>query len=133
MGLIGFCFAANNPKCIICEHIGFAETETQAHINLLGIRVRVSGADADPGGDLKALFLAEAGPAASGGVDLNPQNNYCLTGLLPLSDDGNTVATAHGSTVHAKPLHIGNIGSGTNGFSYCVAQFFVYYAQDMDK
>ena len=131
MGLLGFS-SANEQKCIICEHIGFAETETQAHINLLGIRVSASGADADPGGDLKKLFLSEAG------ADLTPQNNYCLSGLLPLDNQappGISVAYNDGNAdvPHAKPLHVETIGSGTNGFSYCVAQFFVYYAQDMDK
>ena len=91
--------------------------------------------DASPGADLKALFLAEAGPAASGGVDITPQNNYCLTGLLPLKGEDGSVATYsyNGDVAHTKPEHVEKIGSGTNGFSYCVAQFFVYYAQDMDK
>jgi len=131
LGLLGFC-SANDPKCIICEHIGFAETETQAHINLLGIRHQ----DGTPGGALKALFLAEAGPKSAGGVDLTHQNNYCLTGLLPMKTDASAAATYSynsGDVGHTRPLHVENIGSGTNGFSYCVAQFFVYYAQDMDK
>lgn len=138
MGLLGFT-SANEKKCIICEHIGFAETETQAHINLLGIRISASGVAADPGGNLKALFLSEAGPASAGGTDLTPQNNYCLSGLLPLDGQNppviSTAYTDSGSNAipHAKPLHVETIGSGTNGFSYCVAQFFVYYAQDMDK
>ena len=115
--------SANEQKCIICEHIGFAETETQAHINLLGIRHEAG----TPGSALKALYLGEAG------VQLTPQNNYCLNGLLPMLADGTKAAVAHGTTDHTKPDYIETIGSGTNGFLYCVAQFFVYYAQDMDK
>ena len=64
------------------------------------------------------------------------QNNFCLTGLLPLDVDGANTIIAYNDGAdknHASPQHIQKIGSGTNGFSYCVAQFFVYYAQDIDK
>ena len=122
MGLLGFSSA--EQKCIICEHIGFAETETQAHLNLLGIRDKQADST---GAALKALFVKEAGGS------LTQENNYCLSALLPTQDNGAAANLADGSTPHTKPLHIQTIGSGTNGFSYCVAQFFVYYAQDMDK
>ena len=126
LGLLGFS-SANEQKCIICEHIGFAETEMQAHLNLLGIRDPAGSSTPEGGAALKALYQAEAGGS------LTFQNNYCLSALVPTADGGSVATMADGSTPHSKPLHIQTIGSGTNGFSYCVAQFFVYYAQDMDK
>ena len=71
-------------------------------------------------------------------------NNFCLTGMLPHKSDKTTMAydwdgsdpdssAGDGSALNAIPPHIDLIPGGTNGFSYCVAQFFVYYAQDMDK
>ena len=73
-------------------------------------------------------------------TEMTQQNNYCLTAMVPLSLDANGDNTlvayknaAGTEVIHSPPLHIQTIGAGTNGFSYCVAQFFVYYAQDIDK
>ena len=78
------------------------------------------------------------------GTSMFQINNFCLTGMLPHRSDKTTMTydwdgsdpdsgTADGSKNNAIPPHIDLIPGGTNGFSYCVAQFFVYYAQDMDK
>ena len=130
MSLFGFASAAPEKKCIICEHIGFAKTEFAAHLNLLGIR---KNADSTPGGDLQDLYLKDLTT-----TEMTQQNNYCLTAMVPLAADGQNSEEVYkdaGGTVynHSPPRHIQTIGSGTNGFSYCVAQFFVYYAQDIDK
>ena len=86
-----------------------------------------------PGLNLRNLYLD------SDGDPMVQQNNYCLTAMVPIKNDAtpapDTFNDADGNAVgnHAKPTHIQTIGSGTNGYSYCVAQFFVYYAQDLDR
>ena len=123
-------------ECIICEHIGFAETEFQAHLNLLGVNTYEDGDNGVHGRALRALYLK------SDGTTLTQTNNYCLSALLPKQNTGAIQnydfdavdgTGGGGTTANDIPIHIDAIPGGTNGFSYCVAQFFVYYAQDMDK
>ena len=133
MSLFGVSKAASgdHQKCIICEHIGFASTEFAAHLNLLGVRK----ADDGDGKKLQDLYLD------ADGVPMTQENNYCLTAMIPTKVDTDVVAadifdnadTPQAQGTHAPPAHIQTIGSGTNGYSYCVAQFFVYYAQDINK
>ena len=95
---------------------------------MLGIRK----SDSDGGLALKNLYLD------ADGVAMTQQNNYCLTAMVPMkvdaSDAAGILAIADDTNgKHQPPDHIQKIGSGTNGYSYCVAQFFVYYAQDINK
>ena len=131
MGLLGFSSAdtasTTVKECIICEHIGFAETEFQAHLNLLGAKQWAADTN---GKKLQDLYLKSDGTA------LTQTNNYCLTAMLPQTDAGATQNYNFAGANDAAndiPSHIDTIPGGANGFSYCVAQFFVYYAQDMDK
>ena len=136
MGLLGFSSAdtasTTVKECIICEHIGFAETEFQAHLNLLGAKQWAADTN---GKKLQDLYLKSDGTA------LTQTNNYCLTAMLPQVAAGgtqnynfdNTDDGSGGDAANNIPNHIDTIPGGANGFSYCVAQFFVYYAQDMDK
>ena len=66
------------------------------------------------------------------------QNNYCLTAMVPIKNEAappkpDIFNDGTADVNHSPPIHIQTIGSGTNGYSYCVAQFFVYYAQDIDR
>ena len=129
--------APTAKECIICEHIGFAETEFQAHLNLLGTKKWDADGDNKSNGlKLRDLYLK------ADGTTLIQTNNYCLTAMLPKVAGGGTqnydwdtaqTDGSGGSGANDIPIHIDTIPGGTNGFSYCVAQFFVYYAQDMDK
>ena len=128
MGLLGL--GSASKKCIICEHIGFAQTEFQAHLNLLGVKNHEAASN---GLALRALYKKSDGSGT-----LTQTNNYCLTAMLPLNEAGTEEAfydldQASPAQKNAKPEHIDTIGGGSNGYSYCVAQFFVYYAQDMGK
>ena len=132
MGLLGFSSAdtasTTVKECIICEHIGFAETEFQAHLNLLGAKKWAAGTN---GKKLQDLYLK-----STTGTALTQTNNYCLTAMLPQVAAGGTQNYNFAGDDNAAnniPSHIDTIPGGANGFSYCVAQFFVYYAQDMDK
>ena len=125
LGLLGL--GSASKKCIICEHIGFAETEFQAHLNLLGVKGYAANTH---GAALKSLYKKSDGSGT-----LTQTNNYCLTAMLPTKEAGDAIANydSGDSLANAKPEHIDTIGGGSNGYSYCVAQFFVYYAQDMGK
>ena len=138
LSLLGFGKASSDTyqKCIICEHIGFAGTEFAAHLNLLGVREFQAAQDASvegsqPGLNLRNLYLD------SDGDPMVQQNNYCLTAMVPIKNDAtpapDTFNDGNADINHSPPTHIQTIGSGTNGYSYCVAQFFVYYAQDINR
>merc|ERR1719394_1706797 len=86
LGLIGFGSTLSVQKCIISEHIGFAETEFQAHLNLLGVR-GFGGDAANPsnGFSLRSLYLK------TDGTSMFQINNFCLTAMLPHKSDKTTM------------------------------------------
>ena len=105
-------------------------------MNLLGVNSYQDDDNGVFGKALRALYLK------SNGNSLTQTNNYCLTALLPKQNSGATQnydfdsvdgTGTGGASANQIPEHIDTIPGGANGFSYCVAQFFVYYAQDMDK